>query len=165
MLAAISSEGLISYKISCGKISFSHPCRRSSAYVGVAVSPSAIRSLQRSRNPITNFGLAQVTGRIVKLFDDPEVLGAMTVTYEGVVELEPMNRPAHHIHMEQPPMAGYPHTVRDFYVDAETLLPAGVDLWIRPEQLDARYRYADVDTEVTLTDDDFRLSENHPKAN
>lgn len=117
----------------------------------------------RARNPITNFGLAQVTRRIVGLFDNPKVADALTIRYAGVVDLEPMHEPAHHLRITQTPVEGYTHTRRDFYISAETLLPAGVDLWLENGDLDARYRYTDVNTDVDLTDADFRLSKDHPE--
>ncbi len=128
------------------------------------IDPSLPAKIGKARNPITNFGLAQVTRRILRLFDDPELVKVLTTGYRGLVDLEPMHRPAHHLRIEQLPFKGYRHTQRDFYIDAETLLPAGVDLWLKPGQLDARYRYTAVDAAVTLTDADFRLSKDHPES-
>jgi hypothetical protein len=116
----------------------------------------------RSKNPITNFGLARACQRILALYNESDLAGELTTTYEGIVDLEPMHRPAHHIRIRQEPSPGHPHTQRDFYIDAVTDLPAGVDLWLKPDRLDARYRYTDVRTDVQLTDADFRLSQDHP---
>jgi len=113
--------------------------------------------LGRSKNPITAFGLEQLVNRTLAPFDDPALKDVMTITYEGVVPLEPTGRPAHHLRITRPPTPGYRYTQQDFYVDAETGWPAGTDLWLENGQLDARYRYSDVDTNVTLTDEDFEL--------
>lgn len=118
--------------------------------------------LGQSINPITSFGLAQTTRRIAQLFDEVDLAGALTIRYEGIVDLEPMHRPAHCLRITQTPVEGWHHTLREFYIDAETRLPAGVDLWLDEKTLEARYRYADIDPDVSLSDTDFRLSKDHP---
>lgn len=112
----------------------------------------------KSKNPITDFGLRRIMERTLLPFDDPEVAKVMTVTYKGVVNVEPMNRPAHYIRIDRPKTAGLAYTRQDVYIDAETLLPAGTDLFLPGDVLDARYRYSDVRTDVQLTDADFRMS-------
>jgi len=114
-------------------------------------------TLGRSKNPITAFGLESMARRTLAPFDDPRLRDVMTIDYEGVVALDPTGRPAHRLHIKRPPMTGYRYTRQDFYVDVETGLPAGTDLWLPNGQLDARYRYADVDTDVAWTDADFEL--------
>jgi len=126
------------------------------------IDPSLPVQIGKARNPITNFGLARVTRRTLLPFDDAALAKVMTIAYEGVVDLEPMHRPAHHLRIERPPTEGYAYTRQDFYIDAETLLPAGTDLFLKTGQLDARYRYTAIDTDVTLTDADFRLTRDHP---
>jgi len=116
----------------------------------------------RSKNPITAFGLEQLVRRTLAPFDDPKLQNIMTITYEGIVQLDPTGRPAHHLHISRPPTPGYRYTRQDFFVDVETGLPAGTDLWLPNGLLDARYRYADVDLSATLTDADFQLGECTP---
>ncbi|HOW70429.1 MAG TPA: DUF1571 domain-containing protein [Phycisphaerae bacterium] len=116
----------------------------------------------KAKNPITSFGLAQVTSRSLDAFDDPKTAKVMTIKYEGVVDLDPMHRPAHHLVVQRPPMPGYQYTRQDFYIDAETLLPSGTDLWLKDGTLDARYRYTDVRERTDFTDADFRLDKDHP---
>ena len=113
--------------------------------------------LGRSRQPITAFGLEQLIDRTLAPFDDPELAPVMTITYKGVVHLEPTGRPAHHLHITRPPLPGVQYTQQDFYVDVDTGWPAGTDLWLENGQLDARYLYSDIDTEVSLADWDFEL--------
>ena len=117
----------------------------------------------KAKNPITSFGLAQITNRSLEAFDDPKLKKVMTIKYDGVVDLEPMRRPAHHLVVQRPPMEGYQYTRQDFYIDAETLLPAGTDLWLKDGTLDARYRYTDVKEHKDFTDATFRLAKDHPK--
>jgi len=128
------------------------------------IDPALPVKVGRSRNPITDFGLGRIARRILTVLDAPDLAGRIKITYGGMVDLEPLHRPAHHLHIEQPAMPNYPHTKRDFYIDAETLLPAGTDLYLPDGDLDARYRYADIDTAVQLSDADFRLSKGHPKT-
>jgi hypothetical protein len=118
----------------------------------------------RSLNPITDFGLAQVARRTLAPFDNPETADLMTIRYEGLVILEPTHRPAHHLRIEGAGRTDTPFVAQDFYIDAETLLPAGTDLWLPREQLGARYRYADVEIGVELTNEDFRLSRKQPAS-
>jgi hypothetical protein len=118
----------------------------------------------KSKNPITDFGLRRIMERTLLPFDDPSVAKVMTIRYEGLVSLEPMNRPTHYLRIDRPKMPGLAYTRQDLYFDAETLLPAGTDLYLPGEILDARYRYAEVRTDVTLTDADFRLSKDHPRS-
>lgn len=119
--------------------------------------PTAVVQLGRSRNPITDFGLANLTRRTVEPFDDPAIRPQLSIRYQGLVNLDPQNRPAHHFLIEHPPMRGLEYIRQDFYVDTETRLPAGTDLYESPSELAARYRYADIDPNVNLTDADFRL--------
>lgn len=114
--------------------------------------------LGRSKNPITDFGLARVAERTLLPFNDPAVRDIMTIRYEGMVTLEPTGQKAHAFRIERPPTPGLQYTRQDLFVDAETLLPAGTDLYLEGGELDARYRYAQVDPRVNLTDDDFRLT-------
>jgi hypothetical protein len=127
-----------------------------------AIDPALPAKLGKARNPITDFGLARVTRRTLLPFDDAALAKVMTLQYEGVTNLEPTGRPAHHLHIERPPTPGYAYVRQDFYIDADTLLPAGTDLWLKNGDLGARYRYADIQTEVKLTDADFLLAQDHP---
>jgi len=117
----------------------------------------------KSKNPVTDFGLAQVVRRTLIPLDDPEIAKVVKIRYVGIIDLEPMHIAAHHILITRPVMKGYRYTRQDFYIDAQTLLPAGTDLWLPNDKLDARYRYTNIDTNVTFTDADFRLSQEHPE--
>jgi hypothetical protein len=137
---------------------------------GLLLAPPQVRIIDvdlpvkigKARNPITVFGLANMVRRTLEPFEDAKLSKVMTITCPGVVDLEPTCRPAYHLRIQRPPTAGYRYTRQDFYVDVATALPAGTDLWLRSGNLDARYRYADVNTNAHLTDEDFRLSKDHP---
>lgn len=127
-----------------------------------AIDPALPAKIGKARNSITDFGLARVTRRTLLPFEDPSLAKVMTIRYQGLVDLDPAARPSHHLLIERPPTRGYAYTRQDFYIDAENLLPAGTDLWLKSGELGARYRYVDVRTDVRFTDQDFRLSKDHP---
>ena len=134
---------------------------------GLLLAPPQVRIINvdlpvkigKARNPITFFGLANTARRTLEPFEDAKLKKVMTITCKGVVDLEPTRRPAYHLRIERPPTEGYRYTRQDFYVDVATGLPAGTDLWLRNGSLDARYRYADVDANVQLADEDFQISQ------
>jgi len=134
---------------------------------GLLLAPPQVRIIDvdlpvkigKARNPITAFGLANMVRRTLEPFEDARLKKVMTITCPGVVDLEPTGRPAYHLRIERPPAEGYRYTRQDFYVDVATALPAGTDLWLRSGSLDARYRYADVNANVHLTDADFKISQ------
>jgi len=138
---------------------------------GILMFPPQVRILNlddpvklgKAKNPVTAFGLAEITTRTLAPFDDPKLQEIMTIRYQGLVDLDPFHRPAHHLRIERPPTEGYRYTAQDFYVDAETHLPAGTNLWLKNGSLDASYRYSEVNPNVELTNDDFKLSKDHPQ--
>ncbi|GMV96665.1 MAG: hypothetical protein AMXMBFR83_10270 [Phycisphaerae bacterium] len=123
------------------------------------INPQDAVVLGRARNAITDFGLARVARRTLLPFEPATGDPRATARYLGFVELEPQKCPAYHLRIERPPGRDVQYTRNDFYIDARTLLPAGVDLYLPSGDLDARYRYADVDSSVRLTDADFRIAE------
>ncbi len=127
-----------------------------------AMDPEFPVKIGRAKNSITEFGLARLARRTLLPFEDPRLAGAMSIAYQGVVALDPTGRPAHYLLIQRPRTPGYAYTRQDFYIDAETMLPAGTDLYLPDGQLDARYRYAEIDPAATFTDEDFRLSVGHP---
>jgi hypothetical protein len=122
------------------------------------LNPNDAVNFGASKNPITDFGLAQVASRTVTPLEDPNIGPLMTVTYEGLVDLDPMHLPAYHLKITRPPGTGNRYTLQDFYIDKATLLPAGTDLYLPNGNMDARYRYAGVNTKVKLTDADFTMT-------
>ncbi len=128
------------------------------------VDPAFSVKIGKSKNPITNFGLANMVRSSLGPLTDPEIADQINYNYRGVVELDPTGRPAHYLEILRPVTKKWIHAKQDVYIDAETLLPAGVDLWNPDESLDARYRYANIDTSVSFSDADFRLSKDHPKS-
>jgi hypothetical protein len=118
----------------------------------------------RARNPITEFGLARLVERTLIPFDDPEIRDKSSISYQGVSTPELTDRLVHVVRIERPPTPGLRYTRQDFYIDAETLLPAGTDLLLPGGDIEARYRYYDIDLTASLTDGDFRLTQGHPSS-
>ncbi len=127
------------------------------------IDPTLSVKIGKSKNPITSFGLANMVRRTLGPITDPEIADQIVFHYRGVVELDPTGYPAHYLEIIRPITRKWIHARQDFYIDAENLLPAGVDLWNKDESLDARYRYANIDTNVSFSDADFQLSRDHPK--
>lgn len=118
----------------------------------------------KAKNPITDFGLARIVERTLLPFDDPDIRAVMTVAYQGVTPLDSTGAAAHHLRIERPQIKSMIYTRQDFYIDAQTLLPAGTDLYLPGDTLDVRYRYTEIRTDVHWTDADFRLSKDHPAS-
>jgi hypothetical protein len=107
-----------------------------------------------SKRPLTDFGLERLMERTLNSLhtagDD------VLLTYEGLCQLSDGGPTVHHLHLEYPP-ARYKVPVQELYVDVASDLPAGTILKLASGELDASYFYADVNTNVRLTDRDFAL--------
>lgn len=123
------------------------------------LNPQLTVAVKKSKNPITDFGLARLMERTLGPIEDLEIGPRITYEYKGVVSLDTTGQNVHHLRIHRPVSDTWTHARQDLFIDAETLLPAGTDLWLPNEQLDARYRYARIDTDVQLTDTDFRIRE------
>lgn len=128
------------------------------------VPPTLAVKVGRAKSPVTDFGMARMVERTLEPIDDPAIAADVTIRYEGVVMLDLIERPAHHLRIERPATDGWIHDHQDLYIDAATGLPAGTDLWLPGDRLDARYRYTEVETDVRFEDADFRLDEGHPTS-
>ena len=118
----------------------------------------AISRAEESRLEDERHGVKQEALSRIMATDNPLTNKAHSASSaEGVVNLDPMNRPAHHLHVERPAAPDVQYTRQELYFDTETLLPAGTDLYLPDGKLDAKYRYSDVNTKVQLTDAHFRI--------
>lgn len=122
------------------------------------VEPETAVKFNRACHPITEFGLANLVRRTLIPLEDPQARPHITIRYRGLVHITPQARPVHHLRIERPPTPGVLYIAQDFYIDPQTLLPAGADLYQPDGQLAATYRYVDLDTAVELSDADFQLS-------
>ena len=108
-----------------------------------------------SKRPLTDFGLERMMERTVAAL---EAAGAdVVVSFVGLEQLPDDGPTVHHLRLEYPP-ARYRVPTQDLYIDVVTNLPAGTLLKLASGALDASYFYADLDSAVRLTDDDFLLA-------
>ena len=113
----------------------------------------------KCKNPVTDFGLDRLMQRSLLTFNDPEVARATAIQYKGLIMLEPSHRPAFYLRIDRPKSPNITYTRQDLYFDAQTLLPAGTDVYLPGDVLDGRYRYVDVNTDVQISDADFSIGE------
>jgi hypothetical protein len=107
-----------------------------------------------ARYPVTDFGLdrmMQRTLRSLKAAGD-----AVTLSYEGLLQLPDSGRIVHHIHLEYTP-SRHRAPIQEIYFDLETDLPAGTILKFPSGKIDAVYLYENINHAVALSDDDFLL--------
>lgn len=107
-----------------------------------------------SQRPLTDFGLERLMARTLASLE--KAGDRVILSYEGPLQLPDDGRLVHHLHLEYPPTM---HRVplQELYIDVATDLPAGTVLKLPGGEIDAAYFYRDVNTDVALTDDDFRL--------
>jgi hypothetical protein len=129
-----------------------------------AIDPALPAKLGKAKNPITSFGLARMIERSLAPIRDPEIADQVTLDYKGIVKLDTEGVPAHHLQINRPTNDEWIHVRQDIFINAQTTLPAGTDLWKTEEKLDARYRYIDINTNIELTDENFVISEDDENA-
>ncbi len=123
-------------------------------------------AFHKSRNPITDFGLARMMERTLQRIRDSERLGGAQVQYAGLRRAGRQPRAAHRYEVRFPPGDPYPNKRMVLYVDERTELPLGVYLWLPNGKLDAMYLYEQVDTSIEVADTDFeiRAPQERPRA-
>lgn len=126
------------------------------------VNPETAVQFARACHPVTSFGLANLVRRTLAPLEDPQARPHITIRYQGLVHIEPLADPVHHLRIERPPTPGVAYIAQDFYIDPRTHLPAGADLYQPGGDLAASYRYTEIEANVRLTDADFQLSKSQP---
>ncbi len=114
-----------------------------------------------SKRPLTDFGLERLMERTLSSYQSAG--RDALLTYGGLLQLPDGGPTVHHLHLEYP-ATRYRVPVQELYIDVATDLPAGTILRLASGELDASYFYADIDTSVRLTDDDFLLEAERPKG-
>ncbi len=107
-----------------------------------------------SQRPLTDFGLERLMERTLAATD--RAGAEAEVRYEALVRLRNEGPPVHFIRIEVPTKQSRT-PVQELYIDADTNLPAGTVLRRASGDVNAAYFYEDLDTNVTLTDNDFLL--------
>jgi hypothetical protein len=107
---------------------------------------------------------SRMLARSLEPIEDPELHDDIRFEYVGVIEAEIVRRAVHQLATHRPVRGTWVHARQDLYIDAETTLPAGTDLWLESGDLDGRYRYTDFDLDPTFEAQTFRLDEGHPET-
>ncbi len=116
-------------------------------------------ALGEAQQPLTDFGLERLMERTLKSLD--EAGDEVTVEYRGPTQLPDGGPTTHFIHLEYPPTR-HRAPIQELYIDVATDLPAATILKRPTGRIHAAYFYADLDTSVQLTDDDFILDAERP---
>ena len=104
--------------------------------------------------PITDFGLERLMARTLRNVKNAG--GDLVITYEGLTQIGGIDRPVHYIRLAFPP-SQFRVPIQELYIDIETDLPVCTRVVHATGELERAYVWADVDPNVTLTDDDFML--------
>lgn len=119
--------------------------------------PQDAVTFQKSRNPITDFGLARMMERTLKRIEDAERGGGATVVYRGVEPAGTQKRPAHRFSISLPKSDPYTNKQMELFIDQQTELPLGAYMRLPDGKLDAMYLYEDVQTDVQFSAPDFEI--------
>jgi len=110
----------------------------------------------KSLRPITHFGLASMMRRTLEKIREARSRGGAVVLYRGRARLSRTGRVVHHFEIKYP--KGFTRAARqDLYIDAETSLPAGTELWLPDGNLLAAYFY-EPPVVRNLPDEVFQIS-------
>lgn len=108
-----------------------------------------------SKRPLTHFGLERLMERTLESIK--EAGQDVVISYAGLEQLPETGATVHHLHLAYSPTR-YRVPVQELYIDVMTDLPAGTLLKLASGELDAAYFYADLKTDVQLTDEEFLLA-------
>jgi hypothetical protein len=104
--------------------------------------------------PLTEFGLARMMERtlanVERAGDD------LAISYCGLTKLSEYGGVVHYLQLDFPP-SQHKAPVQELFIDVETDLPVCTRILYSSGKLEAAYVWADVNPNITLTDDDFLL--------
>lgn len=107
-----------------------------------------------SKRPLSDFGLANLIDKTLTSL--AEAGDDVTLTYRGLLKLPDDGPTVHHLHLEY--LASTHKTpTQELYINIADDLPAGTILKLPTGDIDAAYFYANINTNVNLTDEDFLL--------
>lgn len=107
-----------------------------------------------SQRPLTDFGLERLMERTLASLEraGDEVI----VSYEQPLLLSDEGPTVHHLHLEYSDER-HKVPIQELYIDLATDLPAGTVLKLPSGDIHAAFFYADLNMDVSLTDEDFLL--------
>ncbi|MGB2754243.1 MAG: DUF1571 domain-containing protein [Phycisphaerae bacterium] len=119
----------------------------------VHLDPEGKVATRHSRRPITFAGLGNMLRLVVGQCKAAQVKGDLVLEYRGV--REEAGRPAYVLNRILPDGKGYPCHQLFILIDQEFLLPVRTEAYLWDGRLLSDYRYADLDLNPGLTDEDF----------
>jgi hypothetical protein len=120
----------------------------------VTVDPRTPVIWGETRYPVTDFGLERLMQQTLESLDRAGDLAR--VTYAGTTRLPELDEPLHYLRLEYPP-AAFPNPIVELYIAPADDLPVAAIIRNQRGELQASYVYADVNTNVSLTDASFLL--------
>ncbi len=119
----------------------------------VSLDPEGKVATRHSRRPITFAGLGNMLRLVVGQCKAAQAKGDLVLEYRGV--REEAGRPAYVLNRILPDGKGYPCHQLFIFIDCEYLLPVRTEAYLWDGRLLSDYRYADLDLNPGLTDEDF----------
>ncbi len=116
--------------------------------------PGTAVRLGQSLRPITDFGLERLMEQTLDAIR--RAGGAAVVTACGPVYIDDIPQPVEALTIRVPPEVSRPPVI-ELYIDPRRELPVCAVLRSTSGRLEAAYIYRDIDTDVHVRDDDFRL--------
>ena len=119
----------------------------------VSIDPEGKLAMRHSRRPITFAGLGNMLRLVVGQCKAAQAKGDLVLEYRGV--REEAGRPAYVLNRILPDGKGYPCHQLFIFIDQEFLLPVRTEAYLWDGRLLSDYRYADLNLNPGLTDEDF----------
>lgn len=123
--------------------------------------PGFAVTFHQSRSPITDFGPQRMMERCIDRIEKAQKVGEVKMRYVGLADIGPGKEPCFHIEVIYPPKDEFECKLHDLYIHTQTYLPVATYLWLSntdvrtDDTLDAFYIYAQMETNVPLTDEHF----------
>jgi hypothetical protein len=132
----------------------------------VSRDPKGSDAKQSGRYPISEFGLKQAMELVLKGWKEARAEGALHVAYLGVHRV-PLagDRPCYKLHRTsyaRPEEDGITELI--LYVDTETLLQVGTELWGKDHEFIASYYFRDIRIDPPFRPDQFTEAALKPKS-
>ena len=119
----------------------------------MSLDPEGKLAMRHSRRPITFAGLGNMLRLAVGQCKAAQAKGDLVFEYRGV--REEAGRPAYVLNRILPDGKGYPCHQLFIFIDCEYLLPIRTEAYLWDGRLLSDYRYADLNLNPGLTDEDF----------
>lgn len=114
-----------------------------------------------ARYPVDEFGLEFLIRRTLLYVEQAE--GRAEVEWLGTVPTPGQGRPAHRLRILYP-AEQHAAPIQELLIDVERVLPAGTYSYFEDGRLDTSYVYTQLNTDVSLTDEDFLLEREREAA-